>query len=68
MTDKILKDLIKAGVRNLHEYGYPECNAENILTDPIYSSFFVSMLKSNMGVRSDLDDIIVALVKEIEGG
>jgi hypothetical protein len=41
--------LIAAGVQNLREYGYPECNKANILTDMIYRAFFVSMLKDNKG-------------------
>lgn len=51
--------LIKAGVNNLHEFGYPGCNEENILTDKIYSAFFVSMLKDNYGkgVDSEIDSL-----------
>ena len=45
MKDK----LIAAGVKNLRAYGYPDCNAENILTDMIYREFFASMLRDNKG-------------------
>lgn len=41
--------LIEAGVKNLREFGYPDCNADNILTDQIYSAFFKSMLEDNKG-------------------
>jgi len=39
--------LIQAGIRNLREFGYPDVNAENILTDRVYSAFFVSMLRDS---------------------
>lgn len=41
--------LIKAGVQNLREFGYPECDEKNILTDQIYAAFFRSMLEENKG-------------------
>lgn len=41
--------LIEAGVRNLHEFGYPTCNAKNILTDRVYAAFFERMLEDNKG-------------------
>lgn len=41
--------LIAAGVKNLHAYGYPDCNKANIVTDEIYRAFFASMLESNKG-------------------
>lgn len=37
--------LIKNGIKNLKEYGFPQVNQENIITDMIYSGFFKSMLK-----------------------
>jgi len=58
--------LIAAGVNNLKEFGYPECNKENILTDKVYKAFFVSMLKDNKGVRSDIDTVIDALISDLE--
>ena len=62
----IVKDkLIKNGVKNLHEFGYPSCNIFNILTDPIYSEFFISMLKENQGVDSGIDLAINELLDEI---
>lgn len=41
---RIDDSLKQAGVRNLKEYGYPDVNNENIMTDRIYSNFFASML------------------------
>lgn len=58
MKDK----LIAAGVKNLHTYGYPECNKENILTDQIYKAFFVSMLKDNKGNGEAIDKAIDELL------
>ena len=56
--------LIAAGVANLHTYGYPHCNKDNILTDKIYKAFFESMLHDNLG--HGVDDEIYSLIKEIE--
>lgn len=56
--------LIRAGVKNLKEYGYPHCNAVNILTDEIYKGFFLSMLKDNLG--KGYDGEINKLIGEIK--
>jgi len=61
MKDK----LIAAGVKNLHAYGYPECNKDNILTDQIYKAFFASMLKDNKGNGKDIDKAIDELLVTI---
>ena len=61
MKDK----LIAAGVKNLHEFGYPGCTAENILTDGIYKAFFKRMLEENKGQREDVDKAIDALIAQI---
>jgi hypothetical protein len=64
MEDK----LIAAGVKNLHEYGYPECNKANILTDKIYRAFFASMLKDNKGkAGATVDKAIDSLLAKCEG-
>lgn len=55
--------LIQAGVRNLKEFGYPDVDATNILTDMIYKEFFRSMLKDNLGKGADKD--INALMAEL---
>jgi hypothetical protein len=57
--------LIKRGVANLQEFGYPSANTENILTDEIYSSMFRSMLEENKGARYDIDEVIDVLLTEI---
>ena len=57
--------LIAAGVKNLREFGYPHCTADNILTDEVYKAFFKHMLEENKGQRSDVDEAIEALLAEI---
>jgi hypothetical protein len=63
MTAAIRASLIKAGVRNLKEFGYPMVNEKNILTDDVFKRFFVSMLRDNLGKGAD--DTINALLKEL---
>ena len=58
--------LIAAGVRNLREFGYPDCDAENILTDSIYSRFFLSMLEENLENHSVLAPAIKPLIDQIK--
>jgi len=64
-AEHIKKHLIKSGVSNLKEFGYPDANEENILTDLIYKAFFVEMLEENLGVREDIDAVINELLKEL---
>ena len=47
--------LIKNGVANLKKFGYPSVNADNILTDPIFSAFF----RGNLEEWADLDNMVV---------
>lgn len=68
MSALIRKHLLCAGVRNLHEYGYPHCTVSNILTDKIYSSFFKSMLESNKGygvaADAEIDKLLADITRE----
>lgn len=59
--------LIAAGVKNLKEFGYPNCNSENILTDMIYKRFFVSMLEDNKGKSKEVDAAIKSLLIRCSG-
>jgi len=61
VTDK----LIAAGIKNLKDFGYPEVNKDNILTDEIYSQFFLSMLRDNLGYSKDVDEAINELINKI---
>ena len=62
----IREKLIEAGVKNLKEFGYPSVDSKNILTDVVYSAFFIRMLKDNLGVNKDIDKEINILLKEIK--
>jgi hypothetical protein len=59
------EQLIRAGVKNLKEFGYPAVDKDNILTDLVYSSFFKRMLettkeaaKGNKSVTSACDNLL----------
>ena len=58
--------LLKAGVHNLHEFGYPHCTVDNILRDMIYSRFFRSMLEENRGKSPQVDVEIEGLLRDID--
>lgn len=61
----VQKKLLANAVRNLREFGYPDCDEKNILTDPIYSAFFKSMLEDNIGQGFDMDiKVLLAAIKE----
>lgn len=64
-SDKIRKHLVSAGVKNLKVYGYPAVTSENILTDRLYSAFFETMLKDNVGHSAGVDLVIAQLLTEI---
>ena len=60
MTNEQIKDkLLTAGVGNLKQFGYPEVNKENILTDMIYAGFFKSMLNDNKGKAGKQVDTVI---------
>ena len=72
-TREVMKTgLISAGVKNLREFGYPACNEQNILTDMIYSRFFVSMLKENKGhdreIDAAIDELLAVCDKPVKKG
>lgn len=60
----IREKLIDAGVKNLKEFGYEHVDKNNILVDIVYSQFFLSMLKDNLGYG--YDDEINTLISEIK--
>ena len=66
MTNEQIKEhLLKAGVKNLKEFGYSEVTTETILTDEVYKMFFKSMLKDNLGNGKQIDEVINQLLSEI---
>jgi hypothetical protein len=62
---RIRQALIENGVKNLREFGYPECNAKNIFTDDIYALMFVGMLNDNKGKNDIIDREIESILSEI---
>lgn len=65
-NDQIKNHLLKAGVRNLKEYGYPDADTQNILTDTIFIAFFKTMLESNKGQSStQIDNVIDDIIGEL---
>lgn len=59
--------LIKAGISNLREFGYPDVNEEEILTDEVYGLFFDNMLKDNLGKSTtQVDEVINELIEQIK--
>ena len=61
--------IIRQGVKNLREFGYPSVDEKNILTDMIYSKIFKDMLEENKGKTTNqtiikiLDGIIAEIVE-----
>lgn len=64
-NQKIIKELKRAGVEQLREYGYPAANSENITTNVIYKAFFKTMLEGTLGKSKAIDDGINFLINEI---
>lgn len=64
LSKRMRDKLIAAGVRNLQVFGYGAANKDNILTDEVFSAFFLSMLKDNKGKGAD--EAIDSLIAEIE--
>jgi hypothetical protein len=66
MTNEQVKEhLLKAGVKNLQQFGYPEVTTENILTDEVYKEFFKSMLNDNKGNGKQIDEVIDQLLEVV---
>ena len=64
-NEQIREHLLKAGVKNLKEFGYPEVTTETILTDEVYKEFFKSMLGDNKGNGKQLDEVINQLLSQV---
>jgi hypothetical protein len=62
---EITEQLIKNGVKNLKQFGYKQVDENNILTDEVYSEFFVSMLENNLGFDKKVDEAINELINNI---
>ncbi len=64
----IREQLINNGVKNLKEFGYPDCNSENIMEHMILKTFFISMLQENLGKNKEIDIVINELLKDLNKG
>lgn len=64
-NEQIREHLLKAGVKNLKEFGYPEVTTKTILTDEVYKMFFKSMLEDNLGNGKQFDEVINQLLSEV---
>ena len=63
MTER--EQILSAGVGNLREFGYPEVDTDNILTDPRYSAFFLSMLEDHLGDSRIDQKILKELIETV---
>lgn len=67
MNPAIRQKLIKAGIRNLKEFGCPAFTDENILTDMIYSQLFDGMLRDREGYgKSEADELRKEIARSTE--
>ena len=61
--------IIQRGIAALKEFGYPDVNEENILTDEVYSLFFKRMLEDTKDMLVDEGkdvSVIDELLNEIQ--
>jgi len=63
--DDIRETVIRGGVNSLGRFGYPKVRPENILTDPIYSAFFKSMLEDTAREIEGKDAVVEAVVRDL---
>ena len=63
---KVRDKLIRAGVRNLRDFGCPDASPDNILTVPVFAGMFRHMLESDLGHGDAADRIIFDLIAEID--
>jgi hypothetical protein len=62
------KKLVRNGINNLKEFGYPHVNESNIFTDIVYSQFFLSMLRETKiegGTNQDIVNACDSLIAKI---
>jgi len=63
--DQIREQLLKAGAKNLRDFGYPDVTEKNIMDSMITRAFFDSMLDENLGKNPQIDPVILQLKEEI---
>lgn len=70
MNDEQIRGaILRAGVRNLKEFGYANVTEQNILTDYVFSQFFKGMLEDeeNDGKGPAFERVRQALIAECSG-
>lgn len=58
--------ILKRAVLNLKEFGYENCNEDNILTDEVYKIFFKKQLENVQGEskNADVEKVITDLIAD----
>ena len=63
----IRQRILKAGVKNLREFGFPGADTANILTDSVYKDFFLPMLEDNLGKGdATTNTVLSGLIEEVK--
>ncbi len=57
--------LIRSGVNSLGAFGYPGVRPDNLLTDPLYSAFFKSMLESELEEVNRASPAVADVMREL---
>lgn len=67
-NQKVINKLIENGVKNLQEFGYPDANKDNILTDMVYAAFFKRMLNDakGQGFDEEVNEILSKVSTELD--
>ena len=63
--DHYRETLIRSGVNSLGTFGYPDVRPENLLTDPIYSAFFKSMLEGELGEVQRANPAVANVMRDL---
>lgn len=70
LTDEQLRNrMIVSAVKDAHQFGYPHCTAENIVTDYVYGVFFESIISdvlSEPKFKGKIHEVAERLVAEIK--
>ncbi len=64
-TDQIKDKLINQAVTRLRNFGFVHVNEDNIVTDEVYSLYFLKILKEMLGENAETDSVINQLLNTI---
>lgn len=59
------EQILGAVARNLREFGYPDCTADNVLTTYLFGQFAKSQLEDFMELNPSTSDIVQPMLDEI---